>query len=245
MLSARRRRHRGRLVGNLPDRKPGKIAGRGICRQAVFDWNPDLRIPDPPGNLFSEPKAITLDPAKSGTIKLTLTKQTPPDKPPADTTGVKYVKFPSKLLSQFHGRPMFLRAGIILPRNYGQDANQKYPLLVVIGGYGTRYTAAANWGQRRGRGLELPMVTLFLDGAGPFGDPYQVNSANNGPLGDAITQELIPFVEQQYHCIGQPFAVHDRDLDRRLGVAGIAGFLSGFLQWLLVVRSGPGRFSGV
>ena len=49
-------------------------------------------------------------------------------------------------------------------------------------------------------------ILLQLDGAGPFGDPYQVNSANNGPYGDAITQELIPYVEQQFRGIGQPRA---------------------------------------
>jgi hypothetical protein len=50
------------------------------------------------------------------------------------------------------------------------------------------------------------MVLLFLDGDGPFGDCYQINSDNNGPYGDAVTQELIPYVEQKFDCIGQPFA---------------------------------------
>lgn len=47
------------------------------------------------------------------------------------------------------------------------------------------------------------MVLLHLDGAGPYGDPYQVNSDNHGPFGDAITQELIPLVESRFHCIGK------------------------------------------
>jgi hypothetical protein len=42
------------------------------------------------------------------------------------------------------------------------------------------------------------------DGAGPFGDPYQVNSANNGPYGSALTQEVIPFIERTYRCLGTP-----------------------------------------
>ena len=46
------------------------------------------------------------------------------------------------------------------------------------------------------------MIFLTLDGAGPLGDPYQVNSANHGPYGDAITQELIPFIEAKYRGIG-------------------------------------------
>ncbi|HLK61546.1 MAG TPA: alpha/beta hydrolase-fold protein, partial [Chthonomonadaceae bacterium] len=49
-------------------------------------------------------------------------------------------------------------------------------------------------------------VALQLDGDGPLGDPYQVNSANNGPYGDAITQELIPYVERTFRGEGKPYA---------------------------------------
>ena len=197
----------------FPIESLSKLPAGEYVVQAVFDWNPDLRMPDAPGNLFSEPKVVRLPPTlrspaagggnEGATVKLTLTKQTPPDKPPADTASVKYLKFPSKLLSQFHGQPMFLRAAVILPRNHGQDPNQRHPLLVDIGGYGSRYTAI---GGLRRRVADVPMVVLHLDGAGPFGDPYQVNSANNGPYGDALTQELIPFIEQQFRCVGQPAA---------------------------------------
>ena len=50
------------------------------------------------------------------------------------------------------------------------------------------------------------MILLYLDGAGPFGDPYQVNSDNNGPYGDALTQELIPYVEAKFRGIGAGYA---------------------------------------
>jgi hypothetical protein len=50
------------------------------------------------------------------------------------------------------------------------------------------------------------MVLVHLDGDGPYGDCYQVNSDNNGPYGDAVTQELIPYVEQKFRCIGEPWA---------------------------------------
>jgi hypothetical protein len=48
------------------------------------------------------------------------------------------------------------------------------------------------------------LILLQLDGAGPNGDPYYVNSANNGPFGDALVQELIPHVEARFRAIGQP-----------------------------------------
>jgi hypothetical protein len=39
-----------------------------------------------------------------------------------------------------------------------------------------------------------------------YDDSYAVNSENNGPYGDALTQELIPRVERQFRAIGEPWA---------------------------------------
>ncbi|MEP7325346.1 MAG: hypothetical protein ABI836_05290 [Gemmatimonadota bacterium] len=39
-----------------------------------------------------------------------------------------------------------------------------------------------------------------------YDDSYAVNSANNGPYGDAIMQELIPYLEKKYRGIGQGYA---------------------------------------
>jgi S-formylglutathione hydrolase FrmB len=182
-----------------------KLPAGDYVAQAVFTWNPDLNLPNAPGNLYSEPQPVTLDPAKGGTVKLTLTHQEPPERMPPDTAMVKYVKLPSTLLSRFHNRQMYLRAGVALPPGFGREPDRKYPLLVVIGGYGSRFTSIAPWAARMMRS-QVPMVVLHLDGAGPYGDPYQVNSANNGPFGDAVTQELIPLVEKTYRCVGQPQA---------------------------------------
>ncbi len=39
-----------------------------------------------------------------------------------------------------------------------------------------------------------------------FDDSYAVNSANNGPYGDAIMTELIPYLEEHFRIIRQPYA---------------------------------------
>ena len=39
-----------------------------------------------------------------------------------------------------------------------------------------------------------------------FDDSYAVNSANNGPYGDAILTELIPEVESRFRIIAEPYA---------------------------------------
>jgi hypothetical protein len=47
------------------------------------------------------------------------------------------------------------------------------------------------------------MVVIEIQHANPFyDDSYAVNSANLGPYGDAITYELIPFIEKKYRCLG-------------------------------------------
>jgi hypothetical protein len=198
--------------------------------QAIFAHNRDLNLPHAPGNLHSEPKTLTLDPAKGGPVRLELTQAFPADELPKDEQHVKFIRFRSGLLSKFHGRPMYLRAGLILPRDFETQAERRYPLRVHIGGYGTRYTAVRGLMQKdsefRKNWLadDCPrMLLLHLDGAGTYGDPYQVNSSNNGPYGDAVTQELIPYVEKHYRGIGQ---AHARVLDG----ASTGGWVSLALQ---------------
>lgn len=179
--------------------------------QAMLDSNRDLRSPGAPGDLYGDVQKVHLDPAPGGAIHLTLSHQIGPEQMPPDTDLVKFIKLQSPLLSRFHGRPIYLRAGVILPRDYDREPDRKYPLWVWIGGSRTRYTAVNSLMGKNSAfrstwlGQDTPrMILLQLDGMGPYGDPYQVNSANNGPYGDAITQELIPEVERRFRAIGTP-----------------------------------------
>ena len=63
------------------------------------------------------------------------------------------------------------------------------------------------------------MVIIEIQHANPYyDDSYAVNSANLGPYGDAITYELIPYLEKKYRCLGRRLGpVPVRRLDRRLG----------------------------
>jgi S-formylglutathione hydrolase FrmB len=163
--------------------------------QAVFCHNPDLNLWNAPGHRYCAVQKVKIDPKADTPITLTLDKVFTDDLPNATATH-KYHKLTSKQLSAFHGRPMANRIGVVLPRDYEKDPDKKYGLVVHIGGYGDRYTSA-------GRIRPDPrFVQIILDGAGPYGDPYQVNSANQGPYGDALTQEVIPFVEKEYRCLG-------------------------------------------
>jgi hypothetical protein len=179
--------------------------------QTILMCNPDNRMPHAPGNFFSQSIKLHLSGKSSVTNVLTLDHRLPDEVIPPDTDLVKYLKFPSPLLSRFHGRPMFLRVGIILPRDYAKEPVKKYPLWIRIGGLDSRFTHVGSLMQEKSgfRNTWLAdstprFIMLQLDGAGPLGDPYQVNSANNGPFGDAITQELIPSLEKMFRAQGTP-----------------------------------------
>ena len=180
--------------------------------QALFDSNIDLKSLNAPGNRYSDVQRVHLDSRRGGAVKLELTRVIPPEQLPPEDQYVKYVKIQSDLLTRFHGRPIYLRAGVILPRDHAANPGLRYPVRVHIGGYGSRFTAvqrlmAANSDFRKMWLAETPrMIYLHLDGDGPYGDSYQVNSDNNGPYGEAITRELIPYVEGKFRGIGEPYA---------------------------------------
>ena len=186
--------------------------------QALFDTNIDLKSINAPGNLYTAPQRVRLDPARGGVVRLQLTEKLPPEELPAETEHIKYVRLRSELLSRFHGRDIYLRAGVILPRDFAREVARRYPLRVHVGGYGERFTAVqdmmregANFRRAWGSAdASRQLILLHLDGDGPLGDPYQVNSDNHGPYGDAVTQELVPNVEQKFRGVGTP---HTRFLD--------------------------------
>jgi S-formylglutathione hydrolase FrmB len=181
--------------------------------QALFDCNPDLRLTAAPGNLYSKPQKIHFDPAQGGSWKLELTEQIPPEQLPTDTEQVKFIRIQSQRLNEFYGRPIFLRAGVVLPRDYAREPSRRYPLWVRIAGLNGRYTGVLRQMQDTSEfrktwlADDTPRLILVqLDGAGPNGDPYYVNSANNGPFGDALVEELIPHIETTFRAVGQPRA---------------------------------------
>lgn len=163
--------------------------------QAIFATNRDINLPNAPGNRYSTPTTVKLDPAAGTKVSVTLDK-TYEERRPTDSATYKYLHVPSKLLSDFHGREMVYRVGVVLPPNFEKDADKKYALLVHIGGFGSRYTGVGRMS------ADPRFVQILLDGAGPFGDPYHVDSANNGPYGEALTTEVIPHVEKAFRCIG-------------------------------------------
>lgn len=86
-----------------------------------------------PGNLYSIPKKVRIDPGKDKTIRIILDQEIPPIPPPKDTKYIKHVRIQSKLLTEFWGRPMHLGACVLLPEGFDEHPEARYPLVVNHG----------------------------------------------------------------------------------------------------------------
>ncbi|MCH7720154.1 MAG: hypothetical protein IH988_04080 [Planctomycetes bacterium] len=86
-----------------------------------------------PGNLYSTPRKIRIDPGKDELIRISLDQEIPPIEPPKDRQYIKHVKIQSKLLSEFWGRPMHLGAVVLLPEGFDEHPEARYPLIVNHG----------------------------------------------------------------------------------------------------------------
>jgi hypothetical protein len=190
-----------------------------------------------PGNLYSTPQKVTVQPGDNRTIKILLDKTIPPIEPPKDTKYIKHVKIESKLLTKFWGRPMHLGANVLLPEGFDSHPNARYPLVIFHGhfpadfggfretppdrnlkpeysarfkleGYNKIQQEHAYKFYQEWTGPNFPrMIIIEIQHANPYyDDSYAVNSANLGPYGDAITYELVPYIEKQFRGIGKGWA---------------------------------------
>jgi putative esterase len=163
-----------------------------------------------PGNLYSDVQRISIDPKAGGVIKLNARNVIPPIPFPADTQYVKRFRFQSPMLTRFWGRPIYLGATALVPRDYDRET-LSYPVLYQQGHFST----AAPLGFRENTDIykawmsdNFPrmLVVTFQHPTPYFDDSYAVNSVNVGPYGDAIIQELIPEVEKRFRVIKEPYA---------------------------------------
>lgn len=155
------------------------------------------------GDIASPVKVLkNLDPATAGTVELRLTSVTPSDTAPADTAQIKAVIFQSPALSAFWGRPVYMKAGVVLPKGHTGDGEERLPVVYHVHGFGGNYTEAWRKGEdlveAMASGKKMRAVHVFLDGNCPGGHHVFADSVNNGPWGQALTTELIPFLESRY-----------------------------------------------
>ncbi len=183
-------------LDNLPN---GKYKVQVLWDQDVFESGINA-----PNNLYSE--VISIELTGNQLIELPLTKIIGPVKL-MDHKLLDEINIKSNILSNWWGREIRLKAAVILPRNYYEQPGQKYAVRYNIAGYGGRYTRANRFLRNMDwwTSDEAPeILNVYLDGEGPFGDCYQLDSENSGPYGTALTEELIPYIENKFRGKGTP-----------------------------------------
>jgi hypothetical protein len=163
-----------------------------------------------PANLYSSVAKVHVDPSAGGVIKLVADKVLPPIEVPADTRYVKRIKFQSPMLTKFWGRPIYLGAVVLLPRDYDRET-MSYPVNYVQGHFSTAPPYGFDEANEFSKawlsdGFPRMLAVTFQHPTPYFDDSYAVNSVNNGPYGDAIMGELIPEVEKRFRVIREPYA---------------------------------------
>lgn len=206
---------------------------------------------DAAGNLYSEVLPVRV--GRGGTVKIAITRVMPAAQRPKDTEWLKHVSIQSRKLTQFWGRPIFIHAAVLLPKGYAEHPDAYYPSVYTLGHSWTpfSFSASAPPAGRMGinavsglesgfetyqawNGANFPrVIAISLVQQTPyFPDSYSVNSANNGPYGDAIIEEVIPFLEERFRVIRKPYA-------RQLEGASTSGW-----QTLALMLRNPDFFGG-
>ena len=163
-----------------------------------------------PGNLYSVVERVRLDPEADAAIALSAENVIPPVVVPPDTEWVRRFKFQSSMLTEFWGRPVYLGATVLLPRDY-DSSTISYPVNYIQGHFSlnapNRFQIGGDLYREWIRDDFPRMILVTFQHPNPyFDDSYAVNSVNVGPYGDAILQELIPEIEKRFRILAEPYA---------------------------------------
>jgi hypothetical protein len=121
----------------------------------------------------------------------------------AESPTLRIVERKSDLLSQFWGRPIRMRAGIVLPRD--ADKGEPLPAVYHVHGFGGNHREA--WLRENSlvdamaSGDRFRAAHVFLDGSFTSGHHGFADSVNNGPWATALVNEFIPYLEETFPLV--------------------------------------------
>lgn len=114
----------------------------------------------------------------------------------------------SAVLSRFWGRPIDVRGWVILPPGYKAHGRMRYPTVYWTHGFGGNLAYSKVSGERiykrMAEGKMPPMIWVMLDESLPTGTHEFADSVNDGPWGEALTKEFIPYLEARYRMDAKP-----------------------------------------
>ena len=173
--------------------------------QAVIRFNPHARqIGKGPGNGFSD--AIVIRGQGSPAASFVVNKLVP--KPNfRETDWTKLFRFRSKMLSEFHGRDVYMQAAVLLPRSYFQQTKRRFPTVFNIPGFsGRHFDAIEDTPTNEDNDESVEFLRVTLDPDCPLGHHVFADSENNGPVGAALIKEFLPAFDRSFRSIPKPSA---------------------------------------
>jgi hypothetical protein len=88
-----------------------------------------------PGNLFSTPVRVQVDPAHPARVALKLDQEVEPVAAKSDSEFIRHIRMRSELLSKFWGRDVYIGAHVLVPKDFDKHPGVRYPLMVFHGHY--------------------------------------------------------------------------------------------------------------
>jgi hypothetical protein len=96
----------------------------------------------------------------------------------------------------------------MLPPGYDAGSTTRYPTVYWTHGFGGSLPSAKLSGERiyarMATGKMPPMIWVMLDESLPTGTHEFADSVNDGPWGEALTTEFIPYLEAKYRMDAKP-----------------------------------------
>jgi S-formylglutathione hydrolase FrmB len=180
-----------------------KVKAGTYTVQAVIDLAPGSHsFSRAPGNVYTIER-LKLDPASSGAVKIHL-DQVYKEAPFKETDRVKLMEVQSKLLTAFHKRPTKLRASVALPDSFAKG-KKTYPVVYEIPGFSGTHRSLEWVMFRKAWKIDgVEVIHVMLDPDCHHGHHVFADSANNGPVGKALVEELIPALEKKFRGVGKP-----------------------------------------
>lgn len=159
------------------------------------------------GDLIGIVAEQKFDPVANQQISVTL-RQRRADPPLPLPPHTEVFDFVSPSISQFWGRPIHMRGAVVLPPGYSSSKG-RYPTAYLTHGFGAdmKYLLqrSATNTNRLMEDHKIPeMIWVMLLQASPTGTHEFADSVNNGPWGEALTSELIPYLEKKYRMDARP-----------------------------------------
>jgi S-formylglutathione hydrolase FrmB len=184
--------------------KPSQLKPGYYKAAAVIDADPDTRGTYNPGNAYSRTDALfKVEENKKLTVDITIDRMIG-ERAFKESDTLKLLNLRSDLLSSFHRKNIYVKAAVILPKEYNENPTAVYPVVYVIPGWGGTHYDAMGQNPRRRYGFDKgrPKIFVYLNPETQtrWGLHSFVDSRVNGPWGKAMVEEVIPYIRKNYRA---------------------------------------------